>query len=417
VTAGAAEAMAPTSKDRGAALPTLWWVGLPLLFRRLSASVFAYLLDGVWVFAFPPLATVATPLAAVTGVVVGATTAGYRVAPFEPVLAISLVVVIGTLSAHLGLALVTGLAAGDFFLAGRDWALEQTSSFGFATGPPGVFDHGLVGALARERLPLIIGYALLAAVAVGVPALVKGLLAQLRVPDGWPTPVQVGLSVAGHAGLTYFLVDFWVVATPVLIRPMWIWPLDQATARTTALALVQPLQSNGSVVITLAVVASLVRMALQWHVALDRRRAARMSVLQEQLRRWAGVPSRPGRIRRLGKALWRTAAGTLLLAGMLATWADAVVLAAVLFVAGLVQLGVVPVPLGEWPATAARIPLLVRMVAALVFVRLLVQPVAEGLVDPAAATFRTFLVMCVLAMLVFMVLLPAPPSPTQEAEA
>lgn len=141
-----------------------------------------------------------------------------------------------------------------------------------------------------------------------------------------------------------------------------------------------------------------------------------MSALQERLRGWAGVPSRPGRIRRLGRVVWRTAAGTLLLAGMLATWADAVVLATVLFVAGLVQLGVVPVPMGEWPVTAARIPLLVRMAGALVFVRLLVQPLAERLVDPGAATFRTFLVMCVLAMLVFMALLPAPPALPREAE-
>ncbi|MBW3615848.1 MAG: hypothetical protein KY439_11155 [Actinobacteria bacterium] len=411
-----AQSEAEATHERGAVLPTLWWVGLPLVCRRLSASLFAYLLDGVWIFAFRPLAAVATPVAAVAGVVVGATTAGYSVAPFESVLLVSLVVVVGTFSAHLGLALVTGLAVGDFFLVGRDWTIEPTSSFGLPTGSPGLLDEGLVGALARERLPLVIGYALLAVVAVGIPALVKGLLAQLPVPSRWPTGVQVGLSVAGHAGLTYFFVDFWVIATPVLIRPMWVWPLDQVSTRSVSLALVQPLQGNGSVVVALAVAASLARMAVQWHVALDRRRAARMSALQERLRRWAGVPSPPGRIRRLGRVVWRTAAGTLLLAGMLATWADAVVLATVLFVAGLVQLGVVPVPMGEWPVTAARIPLLVRMAGALVFVRLLVQPLAERLVDPGAATFRTFLVMCVLAMLVFMALLPAPPALPREAE-
>ncbi|HEV2071519.1 MAG TPA: hypothetical protein VGR26_17155, partial [Acidimicrobiales bacterium] len=244
-----AQSEAQATHERGAVLPTLWWVGLPLVFRRLSASLFAYLLDGVWIFAFRPLAAVATPVAAVAGVVVGTTTAGYSVAPFESVLLVSLIVVVGTFSAHLGLALVTGLAVGDFFLAGRDWTIEPTSSFGFPAGSPGLLDEGLVGALARERLPLLIGYALLAVVAVGIPALVKGLLAQLPVPDRWPTGVQVGLSVAAHAGLTSFFVDFWVIATPVLIRPMWVWPLDQFSTRSVSLALVQPLQGNGSVVV------------------------------------------------------------------------------------------------------------------------------------------------------------------------
>ena len=406
-----------TKNEAGPALAGLWWIGLPSLFRRVSASVFAYLLDGVWIFAFRPLAIVATPLAAGGGLLIGATTTGYQVASFESILLVSSIVVVGTLSAHLGMALVTGLAVGDFFLAGRDWTLEQASRFSLPTQSPGLLDEGLIGALARERLPLLIGYALLAVVAVGIPPLIKGLLAQLPVPVSWPTPIQIALSAGGHAGLTYFLVSLWVQATPVLIRPMWVWQLDQLSARDVSLALVQPLQQDGSLLLGLAVAASLLRMGLQWYVVLDERRGARMSALQERLRRWAGVPSAPGRIRRLGRVIWRTAVGTLLLAGMLATWADAAVLAAVLFVAGLVQMRIVPIPMGEWPATAARIPLLLRLIAALIFVSLLIQPLAERLVDPQAATFRTFLAMTVLAMLVFMVLLPAPPlSRAQEAK-
>lgn len=402
--------------DAGPALAALWWIGLPALVRRVSPSLFACLLDGVWIFAFRRLAMLATPVAAAVGLLIGARTVGYEVAIFESILLVAVIVAVGTLSAHLGLALITGLALGDFFLAGRDWALEQAPLFSLPGQSLGVFDEGLIGALARERVPLLIGYVLLAVVAVGIPPLIKSLLAQLPVPGSWPAPVQVALSVGGHAGLTYFLVSFWAQATPVLIRPMWTWQSNPLHVREVSLALVEPLQREASLLLVLAVAASLARMAIQWHLVLVKRRGMRISHLQERLRQSTAVLSTPGRIRRLWQLIWRTAVATLLLAGLLATWSEAAVLAGVLFVAGLVQMRLVPIPMGAWPATAARIPLLIRLVAAFIFISLLVQPLAERLVEPQAATFRTFLVMTVLAMLVFMVLLPAPPSKAQESK-
>lgn len=421
-----------TIADRSDRLARLWWVGLPLVCRRLSVSLTAYLLDGVWVFAFRQFAKVATPVAFVAGLIFGVTTLGYDAAPFESILLIATIVAVGTLAAHLGLAMVAGLAIGDFLLAGRDWALERPAPFG-GTRSGGLFDDGLAGALARERIPLLIGYALLAFIAVGVPVLVKTMLGQLPIRDkeevkteeddadeedadeedkvpglALSVPVQIVLSVVGHAVLTYFLVSFWVDATPVLLRPLWTWPLDQLNQRDVSLALVQPLQRDGSIVLALAVIASLVRMGLQWHVRCDSARGARMSALQASLGRRFGLPRRLGKPRKLIRVAFRAAAGTLLLSGIVPTWADAVVLAAVLLVGGLFQSGIVPLPLGQWPTTAQRIPLLFRVVGAVIFLRIFVQAIAERVVELRANTFRTFLVVSVLGVLVFLLLLPAP---------
>lgn len=427
--------------DRRDRLARLWWVGLPLVCRRLSASLTAYLLDGVWVFAFRQFAKVATPATFAVGLIFGVTTFGYDAAPFESILLVGAIVAVGTLGAHLGLAMVTGLAIGDFFLAGRDWVLDRPSFLG-GTRSGGLFDDGLAGALARERVPLLIGYALLAFIAVGMPVLVKTMLAQLPIrdkeegkteegdgddsdgsdeedadepdrPNKRPgfvasTGVQIVMSVAGHAVLTYFLVSFWVDAAPVLLRPLWTWPLDQLESRDVSLALVQPLQRDGSIVLALAVMASLVRMGLQWHVRLDAARGARMSALQASLGRRFGSPRRSGKPRKLIRVAFRAAAGTLLLSGIVPTWADAVVLAGVLLVGGLFQSGIVPLPLGQWPATAQKIPLLFRIVGAVVFLRIFVQAIAERVVELRANTFRTFLVVSVLGVLVFLLLLPAP---------
>jgi len=415
-------------------------VGLPSACRRFSASLAAYLLDGVWVFAFPRLAMAATPVAFVVGLIIGITSLGYDVAPFESILLVAAIVVVGTLGAHLGLATVSGLAIGDFFLAGRAWTLDRP----FLGKGSGVLDHGLVGALGRERIPLLLGYALLLFVTVGIPVLVKTMLAQLPIRDkddgnaalpgadalehgeavesetpsglALSTPAQIVLSVAGHGCLTYFLVGFWVEATPVLLRPIWTWPLDQLSQRKVSLALVQPLQENGTRVIVAAVIASIVRMGLQWHVRLDGDRSRRMSDLQTRLRRHFGAARPPGRPRKLARVVFRAAAGTLLLSGIIPTWADAAVLAAVLLLGGLLQAGIIPVPLGRWPEIAQRIPLLFRVAAAVLFLRIFVQAFAERLVDLKAETFRTFLVVCVLGVFVFLLALPAPRPETRHAK-
>lgn len=419
--------------DPGERLARLWWVGLPSVGRRLSVSVGAYLLDGVWVFAFRQLAKAASPVLFAVGLGMGIMTFGYDVAPFESILLVTAIVAVGTLGAHLGLMIVLGLAIGDFFLARRDWSLDRPP---FGSTGSGLLDSGVAGAFARERLPLLIGYALLAFVAVGMPVLVKTMLAQLPIHDkedketdddkkdesevedaeevGGTTgfalslPFQMMLSIAGHAVLTYFLVAFWVEATPVLIRPLWTWAPDQLQSRETSLALVRPLQGDGSLVLVAAVMASLVRMGLQWHVRLDPTRTTRMSALQASLRRRFGSPHRLGKPRKLVRVMFRTAAGTLLLSGIVPTWADAAVLAGVLLTGGLVQSGIIPLPLGKWPETAQKIPLLFRVVAAVVFLRLVVQALAERLVDLRADTFRTFLVLSVLGILVFLLLLPSP---------
>ena len=56
----------PKESQRGvaSALAAVWWIGVPLAFRRVSASLFAYSIDGVWIFSVPALAALATPVAA-----------------------------------------------------------------------------------------------------------------------------------------------------------------------------------------------------------------------------------------------------------------------------------------------------------------------------------------------------------------
>lgn len=106
----------------GPAVAMLWWVGLPSLFRRVSASVFAYLLDGVWVFAFRPLAVVATPLALGVGLIIGTTTAGYEVAPFESILVLTLIVAVSTINVA-----DSPVSIGDLRTQFQDWPIEGLS--------------------------------------------------------------------------------------------------------------------------------------------------------------------------------------------------------------------------------------------------------------------------------------------------
>ncbi|HEX2035162.1 MAG TPA: pre-toxin TG domain-containing protein, partial [Chloroflexota bacterium] len=136
----------------------------------LATSLF----DGVYLLAWPRVAAVASPLALLLGLVFGALHPGYRIAFSESLPLLVLMVVLGTVSGHLGVLFLAGYAFGDFSLAAGEWAAGSAVRI-----PAGREVSIPVVAIAsiQERGVILAGIGVLASV---VRMALQGMTAYLR---------------------------------------------------------------------------------------------------------------------------------------------------------------------------------------------------------------------------------------------
>lgn len=377
----------------------LWlWAELPLRALRFSSRLGTALVDGSYLAAWHRIAALAPPVAFLAGVALGWSHWTFRTAFSESLLILLIAAFVGVMSAHLGLMFTLGLAMGDLFLTYASWKAGGYLRWGNWTS----LQH-----LVRIWVPLLIQYGLLSMLTVNLPLITKGLLAQFRPPASWNRPTRFAMALGGHAFLTYVLVYFWVQTVPVLIRPVFTWRGSQPTV-----AAMTPLQLNGMWVLMVAVLASALRMCLQGMTASRPDLGARLDELQERLAVSASIAPLdqrlPSWLTALGGAVW----STLILAGLLQSWLDWLLLSgAILFVYGA-RSGWIPIRLGAWSALMQRIPVLLRLTAGMLLIRFLAGMLLPDMIRQQS--FRPMLLITILA--IFMIYFLTPPAPSSEGE-
>ncbi len=387
-------------------LTRAWWVELPRRTTRLSVGSAFAVADGHFLAAYPVLGSLATPLATGTGLVIGAGTLGYARSFTESLTLILIGVALGYLATQLGVAFVAGFAVGDFVIGQPKWFFDSVAG-------DGLFDDGVLAALVRLRLPMFIGYLLFAALIVGMPVLIRNLVEGLpglnRLP-GW-----MAFSVAGllNVVVVYAGVRLWAGAAPVLIRPLYTWSSNTLlfgepypSDFSVPVSAIEPLQRDGIWIVRVAVLATLLRLALLWLAWRRRRFAERMQSVETALAQ--PLPDGPSAVGRVGKvrtALIVAAVTTFVLAGMIASWWVAALFFAEFLLLRLLTSDVIRLPIEPWRRLLGRVPLLFRLAIALI----VVQALAAVVLDEQAQTFTPMALYVAGALAVFVVLMPGQP--------
>jgi hypothetical protein len=382
----------------------LWWVYLVLAARRLAEGLATALADGLYLVVWPPLAFLLPPLGALLGFAIGATHPGYVTTVTESLPLLLLLVVLGTLSAHLGLAFLAGYVLGDVLLFNLERLALLPGAVGkvLAAGDPPAAAVALAVDLGSYWLPLVIQYGLMALPLTTFPVLAKTLLRSLSGLALLGPWVGSAAAAAVHAALTFALVYFWTQSIPLLIRPLFFW-----RGESPAVAAVAPAQTHGVVIAAVAVVASVVRMGLQALTTFVPRFRAPLDPALERLS--AGPPLTPlaERTPRPLAVLGRALATTVLLAGLYASWADWAALFGLVVLLETVRVGLVPLPLGRWAEVVQRLPLVVRVAGAFGAIALLASALTPLIDD--AETFRPLILLTGMAMVVSFLFNPVSP--------
>jgi hypothetical protein len=372
-------------------LTRFWWGRLPAVAYRLSPQLGIWLADGIHLATWRAVSSAGPRWAH----------PGFPTIWSQSVAFMTIVAVLGTVSAALGAYFVAGFAAGDFALAAHGWPAVVPAA------APGVFGADLP-APVRLRLPLLIGYLLLVLLAVRIPVLTKNLLAEAANRGGrsrrGPPVGAMALAVAAHAVVTGALVWAWVQAVPVLIRPRFTW-LGSLAPPADA---VGPLQAQGDVVVVAAMAASIARMVHQFPLALEGDVQARFDAIQEPVLSTARSAKPPGAARLWLRAVAGSVTIVLVSCGILANAAEALVVLGAAVALYAARSGLVRIPLGGWPDLVQRVPLALRLLAAWIVIQwlagqLLGNPLVTG---GANDLFRPFVVTTLLALVIVYLLAP-----------
>jgi hypothetical protein len=361
---------------------------------RVNRGLGFALADGHFLAAAPSVARWAPPALFGVGLAGGALTLGYARVFSEALWIVLVAAAAGFLATQLGAAFVAGFAAGDFLVGQRVW---NVSAF-FASGP---LDDGLLAGLLRVRLPMLIGYALLAALAVYLPRLARLLIADIPRVENLPKPAAFGVALALNGLVVAVAVRLWAESSAVLVRPLFTWQGQRVS--TVAVAV---LQVRASWVVVVALLATVGRAALLWWVYGERARIERVVAVEEAVAQGPGHTPWTERAGPVPTALGAAALTTLVLAGVVESIWVAVALFAVFATLRLLREGLIPPRLDGWKRTAARIPILIRLAVAL----LVVDTVRRLFVDAGDQTFTPLALSLALSVAVLYLLLPGAPA-------
>ena len=345
--------------------------------------------DGGWLRSVPGLALVAPAVALLLGLWRGGWRPEDELTYGYSTLALCAVLVVALASCAIAVWFWLGFVIGDLFV------FDHPRLVFF--GSPSAADW-----LTKFLVPHLVSYFLLAALVVGAPLValiirgsVSGLLA--RANPGARVAfaaLAAGVFTGLHAGL-------WTQSYPLLIRPLWTWRDMQPPADA-----IQPVQTHP---VLIGVVAGIA--AAGWAVASF---AAQDRIIGRRLHPIARTrPQRTlGSLGSVGTALLRAAVTTLLLAGLIPSLWPGLVSFAVLFLAFVAQLLVLPrTPAARW--WTAKLPLPLRLAIAAGVGWLVAWQIGRtayqttfGITIVTAKDFSPLLYACVVAIAIMALLLP-----------
>lgn len=317
-----------------------WWINAPARVGRISPFLSAFLRDGTYLTAWPRVAAYAPAIALVIGILLGWLRSSTWTTYSFSIGVMAVFVVLSSVSAALGVWAWCGWILGDFFLFSHP--------LGDASG------LGLLWAIVRVRVPLLISYALLL-VLIAIPFAATRLAGRRRAatatkPANFQTAPKIsaeqsGLRATLRGATSAVLIYGWTLVVPILIRPVMWWPLPQRTShrRIGQIAPVEafaPLQHRGWILAVVGFVAMGLRVFLE--------RGAHTQTLPPAVSLFGAQP--PHTVRAMAsvshpqsantptwvRVLGGVALGTLLLSGLASSASEALFLAAFLLVDTLV---------------------------------------------------------------------------------
>ncbi|HYL70653.1 MAG TPA: hypothetical protein VEY89_05055, partial [Candidatus Dormibacteraeota bacterium] len=349
-------------------LADFWWGRVPARAGRLSSALGTVFTDGAYLEVSPVVAALAPLLALVVGFLVGWRHPLATDLFTTSVAVMVLALLVGTLSAAVGAWLVIGYAVGDVVLGVRDTVFL------------GTFTNS-----GKTWAALILCDLVFALLVVLIPLTARALAGEVGMrwfARSGPAPV-VALTAVASA----LLVFAWTQAALVLTRPYFTWhalPPNQASIdalHTAAWAL--PLVAAG---------AALLRAYLELRYG-------------SRIPPRAPLPARPRhahRVQPLGLLL-RVLLAVFILAGLMDTWVDAVIIG----VAMAVLLSLREPALqrfGERTAVMMRVPVLPRLIAGSVISAIIAIVLVAAL--GASSVVRPVVISTIVSLVVFTVLLP-----------
>lgn len=345
-----------------------WWVRVPTRLRRYSVTFSSAWADGLYLTAWPRLAVFLAIFAASVGLALGAShwspyvIGEYSMSTTGPITVFAeslpflfVATILGSLSAHLGVMLTLGYIIGDYLIAG-----PATASWGYNSTWPLFFG---------ERLPLLLCYWLLFMLAARTiltsNALAASLLRSLRGDESATKILRAGATAAFQFALVYA----WAVATPMIIRIVWIW-----TGRGGSPFVVPDYLKVVAPWVPLAAAAMVVVRGFLMQHALRREAVIQRLRRIKALSRYADfAPAFTRRMPLWARALIAAAAMTFLISGLLLSFQYAAAMFLLFAVTLLVRALLLPkLQLwNAWARTAARVPLGARLAAAALLVFLI----------------------------------------------
>jgi hypothetical protein len=383
------------------------WVGVPLRVRRLSAGLAAATVDGHYVAVRPLLGLLAPPLALLAGLLVGAVHPGFEDVYTEALWLLMLVAVLGGLSGALGLYFTVGFALGDLFLGDHpEWRFVRVDDLEtFA---------GLYGSL-------LISYALMGLLAVGVPIAAKSLAADFAPPPTSPRSLRLLVALGAYVFVTGVLAFSWVQTAPLLVRPVFVWSGGAPTVPAIA-----SMQESGGLIVLVAVLAAAARIAVQAWLAGQALTAARggaapagarLIAIEARFRTSEPVVPALSRLPLALRLAGRAALLTILLSGLYSAYWQAGVTFVVLLGAQVLASPLVQIRMGAVGRFINRVPRLVRLLVVLVPVYLIATPVMQFFLDRNETSFIPFLLVTIVAAVLMTLLSPtvdARPGPAAD---
>lgn len=325
--------LSPTLPQR---VVSLWWERLPRAGGRVAGSLPSFLIDGVYLVAWPRLAAALPPLALVLGALSGWLGLGADTIFTQSAAALSLAIGLGYLSAQLGLLFTLGYAIARLI----------TIDAVFSSGPV---------TFAELRVAVLIAATGLAALAAGMPLLSRLVAASLASLAGARADIRFVTEVAATGLVAAALSYLQLQALPMFVRPVFVW---QGTV--PPVASIAPVQQRAWLFALLALLVGGARVVIEYV-------ATALDGPAIEARLWKLDSPQPSWWERLpieARLPLGAAAGTLLLSGLLMSWTEA----GLLF-AG--QLGIVAARealsrrMPVWPRLVQRLPTALRLVLAL----------------------------------------------------
>ena len=361
---------------------SLWWWHLPAAVAKISPSFAAALIDGLYLPERRKSAN-ASGFALVGGFLLGVTHVGFHSAFTESLLLMALLLILATVTRGIAAWAALGLAIGDISASVGQTIIQSNIS--------------LQTSLLRLG-SLTIVYLLLFALTVFIPQFSERLAASVQLPASLNKQpgVSMGTMVAVGAAASSTLVWIWVHSTPLLIRPVFTWFNQQPT-----IAVMEPLQQHGTVLIVIAAISYCARFALQrlapaFHVAPLDLSSIRKTIRESSLR----TQQHPTSVRIAARVLLTT----FVLSGMLMTWTDTLLIVFVQILCHGIRFNILErIPLLS--KTMTFVPLPLRLVIWL----LCTYEIAATIVPfywNSSNTFRPIVLSVACSMIVYSLLFP-----------